>query len=99
MVMTVVMMVVMMIVHVLMLFFTVNSNTDVGTANAALHTGFSGHCYTGNPQRIQLPQKCIPIRQQFQQCRRQHITGCAHAAVDIKCPHFLTSMWLIILAR
>ena len=92
-------MVVMMAMQMLIFFHIPHDHTHMGTVNAALLGALRQKTDTGNPQLCQLPHHLIGLVEQLQQGSGQHIAGCAHAAVQIKCFHPLASMWLIMLAR
>ena len=96
-----VVMVVLMVMVVVMvtLCMAVHRHGDVGAGDAALFRLFPVIGHAGDPQAVEPLHKLLRPGQQLQQGRRQHISGSAHAAVQIQGPHFFTSMWLIILAR
>ena len=96
-----VVMVVLMVMVVVMvtLCMAVHRHGDVGAGDAALFRLLPVIGHAGDPQAVEPLHKLLRLGQQLQQGRRQHISGSAHAAVQIQGPHFFTSMWLIMLAR
>ena len=98
-VLVVMLMVMVMLVVVLALCVAVHRHGDVSAGDAALFRLFPVIGHAGNTQAVETLDKFVGPGQQLQQRRRQHISGSAHAAVQIQGPHFFTSMWLIILAR
>ena len=74
----------MLVVMVLMaLFLAVDEDVDVRPRHAALDRRLRRHFNARQAQRIHIAQKCVPVRQQLQQRRHQHIARCAHRAVQI----------------
>ncbi len=76
-------MIMMMVVAVLLL--PVHGHPHMCSRDSALYGGFRAHVYPGNAQCVHLVHKgtLLLLRQEFQQCRAQHVTGRAHAAVQI----------------
>ena len=87
-----VLMVVVVMMVVVMLRFPVHRHGDSGAGDAALFRPFQAVCYPGNTQAVETLDKFVGPGQQLQQRRRQHISGGAHAAVQIQGPHFFPSM-------
>ena len=74
----------MLVVMVLMaLFLAVDEDVDVRPRHAALDRRLRLHFNARQAQRIHVAQKCVPVRQQLQQRRHQHIARRAHRAVQI----------------
>ena len=65
------------------LFLAVDKNMDVRPRHAALDRRLRRHFNARQAQRIHVAQKCVPVRQQLQKRRHQHIARCAHRAVQI----------------
>ena len=93
------MMVMMVCMHMFRLFFSMNGYPDMCSVDTAFCASLCSYRNTWDSQSIHFFQKAFPVRKKFQQGCRQHISGSTHATVNIKCSHFLTSIWLIILAR
>ena len=87
-----VLMVVVVMMVVVMLRFPVHRHGDSGAGDAALFGLLQAVCYPGNTQAVETLDKFVGLGQQLQQRRRQHISGGAHAAVQIQGPHFFPSM-------
>jgi hypothetical protein len=94
------MFVMMVPVYVEALFLlAVDRHLQMTAPDPALIHGFQSICDTRNTKQIQFLQHMFRLRMKFQKGSRKHIACRAHAAVNVKCSHFLTSMWLIMLAR
>ena len=81
-----------MVVVMLTLCMAVHRHGDVSSGDAALFRLFPVIGHTGNTQAVETLDKFVGLGQQLQQRRRQHISGGAHAAVQIQGPHFFPSM-------
>ena len=64
-------------------FFPVNAHRNMRAADTALAYRFCLHFHTRDSQVIQLRHHLLPLRHQFQQCRREHISRSTHSAIQI----------------
>ena len=72
-----------------LLLRAVHGHGELRAADAALFGAHGRGDNAGDAQRIELLQKCLRLRQQLEQRRREHIARGAHAAVKIQCFHGL----------
>ena len=72
-----------------LLLRAVHGHGELRAADAALFGAHGRGDNAGDAQRIKLLQKCLRLRQQLEQRRREHIARSAHAAVKIQCFHGL----------
>ena len=72
-----------------LLLRAVHGHGELRAADAALFGAHGRGDNAGDAQRIELLQKCLRLRQQLEQRRREHIARSAHAAVKIQCFHGL----------
>ena len=72
-----------------LLLRAVHGHGELRAADAALFGAHGCGDNAGDAQRIELLQKCLRLRQQLEQRRREHIARSAHAAVKIQCFHGL----------
>ena len=72
-----------------LLLRAVHGHGELRAADAALFGAHGRGDNAGDAQRIELLQKCLRLRHQLEQRRREHIARSAHAAVKIQCFHGL----------
>ena len=62
---------------------SVHLHSDKRPLNAASGHRFAGIDYARYAEPVQLLQECFPVRKKFKERCREHISGGAHAAVQI----------------
>ena len=80
------------VMHMLIFLCVMDLYGKMRAGDTAFDAFFCTYHHARDSQVIHPVQKSFFVRNQFQQGRCQHIAGCAHAAVNVQCSHFLTSM-------